>query len=306
MDGNASDWHHSLSQKNGPAQEQMQALVAQHGGRHGAFNTGSSRRRPPSGTDRGQPVAMISAGACNDAWHFQHQNGIFIGNLFQLGTSDKLLADAAATMTNVSPESQEHFHDGPKPESVYAGRLFNQESNFEQDNQHGNPVRRLKQMPTVKIQVPVNPVAQQIKFPYSYQYNPNFSYRQYLNSFRSDPPHVRPSSTVFRPHKNPHPNRAMRSARLYDAEPKEFASYYMVENVLGGAGVPSSVTGPPKSDALEARQNGGKRQGPLGNDARAHAASIRHDGSCWHCKLQRGTVSVFFLPGIIHELTYPF
>lgn len=308
MDSSASDWPHLLSLQNDPAQEQMPALVAQHGERHGAFNTGSSRRRPPSGTDRGQPVTMVSAGARNDAWHFQHQNGRFLGSFSQLGTSDKLLADAAATMTNGSPESQEqeYFHDGPRPESVYAGRRSNQESNFEQDTQHGNLVRRSKQMPTVKIQVPVNRVAQQIRFPYSYHYDRNFSYRQYLNSFRSEPLHVRPSSTDPRPHQNPHSNKAMSSARLNDAAPEEFASCYMVENVLGGPGVPTSVTGPPKSDTLAAKQNGGRRQGPLGNHARAHAASTRHDGSCWHCKLQRSQVSVVVLPKMVHELTYPF
>lgn len=306
MDSNASDWHHSLSQENDPTQEQMLALVAQHGGRHGAFNTSSSRRRLPFGTDRGQPVAMVSAGARNDAWHFQHQNGIFSRKLFQLDTSDKLLADAAATIINGSPESQEHFHDGPKPESVYAGRLSNRENNFEQDNQHGNLVPHLKQMPTVNIQGPVYPVMQQLKFPYAYKYNPNFSYRQYLNSLRSDPLHVRPISTVFRPHQNPHPKRAMRSVRLKDAAPEEFESYNVLENLLGGAGVPSSVAGPPKSDALAARQNGGKRLGPLGNVARAHAANTRYDGSCWHCKLQRGQVSAYFLPKMVHDVTYPF
>lgn len=306
MDSSTSNWHHSLSQQNDPAQEQIQALVAQLGGRHEVFNTGSSRRRPHSGVDRGQPVAMVSSGARNDAWHFQHQNGIFLACFSQLGMSDKLLADAAASMTNGSPESQEqeYFHDGPRPESVYAGRRSSQESNSEQDTQHGNLVRRLKQIPPVKIQVPVNRVAQQIRFPYSYQYDRNFSYRQYLNSFRSNPLHVRPSSTDSRPHQNPHSNGKMSSARLNDATPEEFPSCYMVENVLGGAGVPRSVTGPPKSGALAAKQNGGRRQGPLGNDARAHAASTRHDGSCWHCKLQRSQVSVV-LSKIVHELTYP-
>lgn len=294
MDNCTLDWQYSLSQQNDPAQEQMQALVAQHDGRRGAFNTGSSRRRPPSGTHRGQPVAMISPGARNDAWHLQHQNGKFLGNFFQLGTSDKLLADAAATMTNGSPQPQEYFHDEPRPESVYTGRRSNQESNIEQHNQHGNLVRRLKQTSTVKIQVAVDCVAQQIKFPYSYQYDPNFSYRQYLNSFRSDPLLVRPSSTDSRPHQDTHSNRAMSLATLSDAAPEEFASSYMVENVLGGAGVPRNGTGPPKSDALAAKQNGGRRHGPLGNDARLHAAGTRHDGSCWHCKLQRGQVSVLF------------
>lgn len=296
MDSSSSDWHHLLSQQNDPAQQQMQALVAQHGGRHGAFNTGSSRRGPPTGTDRGQPVAMLSVGGCNDAWHFQHQNGISLGNFSQLGTWHKLLTDAAAAMTNGSPESQEqeHFHDGPKPEPVYTGRLSNLESNFEQYTQHENLVRRFKQMPTAKIQGPVDRGAQQIKFPYSYQYDPNFSYRQYLNCFRSDPLHVRPSSTDSRPHQNTHSNRAMGLAILNDAAPEEFASSYMVGNVLGGAGVPRSVTVPPKSDALGAKHNGGGRQGPLGNVARAHAASTRHDGSCWHCKLQRSQVSVVF------------
>lgn len=298
VDSSTSDWHYS---QNDPAQRQMQALVAQHGGRHGAFNTHSISRRPPSGTDRGSPVAVVSMGARNGGCHFQQQNGTLLGKFFQLRTSDNLLTDATATITNGSPESPEYFHDEHIPESVYARSRSNRESKIKQDTRNGNLVRRLKQMPMVHIQVSLNHVAQPIKFPYSYQNNPDLSYREYLNSFRIYPPHDRPSCTDSRPHQNPHSDKAISPARLDDAALEEFPSCHMVETVLGGAGGSKSVNGLPKSDALAAKHNGGRRQGPLGEDARAQAASTRQDGSCWHCKLQRAKVRVFFLPRMIHK-----
>ena len=139
--------------------------------------------------------------------------------------------------------------------------------------QHGNLARRLNELPIFQIQVPVNHVAQQARFPYSYRHDPSFSYRAYLDSLHSNPPHVQPSCTDSRPHQNPLSNRVISLARANDAAPEQFPSCYVVENLLGGAGVSRSVTGPPKTDALATKQNGGKRQGPLGKDARAHAAS---------------------------------
>lgn len=273
-DSSTPDGHHPLPRRIDPAQEQMQALVAEHGGRHGAFNTDNFRRRPPSRMERGQPVAMVSVGARNAAWHFQQQNGAFL--------------------------------DRPRPGSVYTVRRSNRESNFEQETQHGNLIRRLNQMPTVQTQVPVNHVAQPVKFPYSYRKNPSLSYRAYLDSFRSNPLYVQPRCTDSQPHQNPHSNRAMSPAIPNAAAPEQFPSCYVEENVLRDAGVPRSVTGPPKSDALAAKRNGGRRRGPLREDARAHAASTRHDGSCWLCKIQRSKVSVYFLSRIVHKVTYSF
>lgn len=283
MDSRSSGGHHSPSWQHGPVQGQMQALDTQHGRGHSVSHIDSFRGRPLSGSDRGQPLARVSAGARTDAWHFQQQHDGFLGNLFQQDTSDWLLAynqfDAAATMTNGSPESQQCscFHDPPRPDSEYA---VSWESNFEQDTQHGNLVRRL------------NHVAQPAGSSYSYQYDPNASYRAFPNSLNINPPFFQPSFTDSRPHQNPHSNRTMRLATPIDAAPEQLPSCYVVRDVLGGASAPSTVTRPPKRNPLATKRNGGRRQGPLTEDARAHAASTRHDGSCWPCKIQRYKVSV--------------
>lgn len=293
MDRQSSSAYHSPCWQNDPVDVQMQVLNTRPGGGYLLSNTDSVGQRLLSESDWGQVVAMNSVGASTGAWLFQQNNGELFRTNFPQDTSASLLGynqfDSTTSMAGGSPDCRQHsyFHGPPRPEPDIALSPCGRDTNFEQDADHQSLVRLVNQ----EIQPPIDHLAQPAVFPYSYQQSPNFSYRMCQNSLHNYSPHVQPRLSELQRNQNLHSNMAMSLAKPIDAATKQFPLCKRVERVLGGAASPRTVTKHPKSDARATKKMGSRRQGPLTKAARDDAASTRHDGGCWPCKILRNKVS---------------
>lgn len=277
--------------QNGPVGEQMQAIDIRHDGGPSVshlsdFSWHNSRNFPPSSS--ATAVASIPQ---YGRGLLDQQNGFIHGRLSErdpgprsgmpLTQDDQL--DEASTVTYEPDFSLEQLQGSSRSLSRL-DRRSEMESTFEPETPQDNLVPRVNEMLMIPGQGPTDHELHPVV--YGYHAGLNLSYRQHLDNYRRYLPYHQPRGMDSQPYQTPHSNLMTSMARPPNIPLRRSPWHNTIGHTLDGIGVRGSVVGPVRITASANRAKG-VRQGPLPEDARAHARDTRGEGSCWPCKIQR-------------------